>query len=73
VGRKGDSSSAPYLTVLSFLIWFIGAFEKLRNATVSLATSVRPSVLASTERTLLMFDIEDFSIICRENSSFVKI
>ena len=75
-GERESRHRHRILTVLSFVLWFIGAFEKLRKATVSLATSIRPSVwnnLTSTERTFLKSNSEDFSKICRKNSSFVKI
>jgi hypothetical protein len=73
---EGESSHRHrILTVLSFVTWFIGAFEKLRKANVSFATPVCPSVwnnLAPTEGTFVKFDVDGFYKFCRENSSFVK-
>jgi hypothetical protein len=54
----------------------IDAFAKLRKATISFLMSVRLSARnksASTGRIFIKFDIEYFSKICRENSSFVNI
>jgi hypothetical protein len=47
----------------------LGAFAKLRKATISFVMSVRPSarkISATTERILMKVDI-CFSKICREN------
>jgi hypothetical protein len=44
--------------------WFLGAFAKLRKATISFVMSVRPSAWnnsALTERILIKFDILEFS------------
>jgi hypothetical protein len=55
-------------------LWFSGAFEKLRKATISFVMTVRLS--ATTRLPLETFSrnlvFEYFSKICRENSSFVK-
>jgi hypothetical protein len=71
-----------YLIRFALVIWiwlFLGAFAKLRKATVSFVMSVCPSVCPRGTTRLpldgfswnLTFDY--FSIICRENSSFIKI
>jgi len=56
---------------------FLGAIAKLPKATISFVMSVRPSVhkdkSAYNGRISMIFDIEYFSKICRENSSFIKI
>jgi hypothetical protein len=54
----------------------LGTFVKLRKVTISFPMFVRLSAWkksASTRRIFIKFDIEYFSKICRENSSFVKI
>jgi len=54
--------------------FFLGAFPKLRNTTISFVMSVRLSAWnnsASTRRIFMKF--EYFSKICQENSSFFKI
>ena len=66
-GERENRRRHRIVTVPSFVIWFIGAFEKFRKATVSLATSVLPSVwnnLAFTNGLSWKFDIENFSKIC---------
>jgi hypothetical protein len=56
---------------------FLGALAKLRKAIISFVMPVRPSVhmdeSAHAGRFSMIFDIEYFSKICRENSSFIKI
>ena len=49
----------------------LGAFAKLRNETVFFDNSGRVS--APTRRIFMKFDVDYFSKICRENSSFIKI
>ena len=54
----------------------LGAFVKLRKATVSLVMSVFPSAWKSsapTGRIFMKFDVGVFSKIYRENSIFTKI
>jgi hypothetical protein len=57
---------------------YLGAFAKLREATVSFVLSVRPSAWSNSAITggiFMKFDIfifENFSKICRENSNLIK-
>jgi hypothetical protein len=57
-------------------VLYLGAFAKLRRATISLVMSVRPSV-RKVQLTLNGFlwnlTFEYFLKVCRENSSFIKI
>jgi hypothetical protein len=62
------------------MVKLLGAFAKLRKATISFVMSVCPPVyLSSWNNSVLIvqifikFHISDFSKICRENSSFIKI
>ena len=55
--------------------WLFGAFAKLRKAALSFAISVRMEHLGShrTDFFFLIQELEYFSNICRENSSFTQI
>jgi hypothetical protein len=57
------------------LCTFLGAFAKVRKATISFVMSVRTHGTARLplDRFLLHLIVEDFSKIYRENSSFIKI
>jgi len=57
------------------LIQFLGEFAKFRKATISFVMSVRASTWNSAliGCIFMKFDVEYFSKICRENSSFIKI
>jgi len=54
---------------------FLGAFAKVRRAIISLVISVRPhgTTRLPLDRFLWNLILDDFSKICRENSSFIKI
>jgi len=53
---------------------FLGAFEKLREATISFFMSVRPhgTTRPARNRFLCNFIFDYFSKICREISSFIN-
>jgi hypothetical protein len=54
---------------------FLRAFAKLRKATISFVMSVRPSAWNNstlTGRIFMKFDIEHFSKLRQECSSFIK-
>ena len=77
---RGVISRVPRILATSLACrirrWVLGAFIKLRRATVSFVMSVCPPAWnnwARNGRTFMKFDIEDFSKICRQNSSFIKI
>ena len=80
--RLWHEQGNPYVYIhvqISHLLPFLGTFAKLRKATVSFVMSVRPSVRPHGT-TLLPLDgfwwnliHMDFSKLCRENSSFIKI
>jgi len=60
--------------------FILGAFGKLRKATIAFVMPICPSVRPSTpnnstptERIWITFDIRNFSDICRENSVFIQI
>jgi len=55
--------------------YLLGAFAKLRKATISFIVSARPHVTIQLplDRFSLNLIFEDFSKFCRENSSFIKI
>jgi hypothetical protein len=55
---------------------YLGKFAKLSKSTVSFVATVRPSARNNTVPTtpiFVIFDTGDYSKLCRENSSFIKI
>jgi len=54
---------------------FLGAFSKLRKATIGFVMSVLPHGTTRLPLDGVSWNLifEDFSKICRENSSFIKI
>jgi hypothetical protein len=86
IWRKKNALSpctVPYLFVRRqnlicdiFVLPFLGALARLRNATTNFVISVRPSARnksAPTWRIFIKFwYMGDFSKICRENSSLLK-
>ena len=70
---------SPTNSVSEFLVFFLGAFAKLRKATTSFVKSVCPPASPHVitrlplDRFSLNLTFEDSSKICQENSSFIKI
>ena len=54
---------------------FLGAFAKLRNATISFAISVHPPAWNSASAGLFAksFILGPFTAVCRENSNLVEV